>query len=683
MERLLTPRFLNVAIWGILAVTVAVCGLGVHLTASHYRDMQGILLDAEKRAAENQLPAIEEQLGSAERQALDILHRSGGDGVELLPFLQSASFLHSPFLITAGGSIWLPHQRPPEAASPAPGPEPAPAEALRALRLAASGAPLAEKLDALAKLQRSGDVGPYWRLRGSACRAALERRSGDPEGAARSYESLFEEHGELLRRSLWPSYLQLSLARCETLAELGRGPAALDFLEEVLAGLQEGSLAATLEEEEFFIERARRLGAGLGSTEPPALAAVERRLVEERQALATAEAVRDLVQARARLDPDDLEDAAPEHAFRRIGGRWAVTVWKPVPPPPSGPGLAAVGFQLDLDRLDDLLEAHLPHSEAAKTLRVLAADEPPPQDFVILGALGGGLDFVKIGIEREAWNRLVGRARLPFVFAGALIGFLGMILISSLLILFRGLRRELALSRMKTEFVANVSHELKTPLALIRLCGETLQLDRLPRAEQRERYYQIITRESERLTHLIANVLNFASIEAGKKTYHLEPCDLTRVVRETLESYRMQLEDKKFEYREELAPSLPLVLADQEAVAQALINLLQNAVKYSPDTRRIEVSTRAEAGSVRLAVRDHGVGISKEDQSRIWEDYYRTREARALGTRGSGLGLSLVQHIMKAHSGNVELASEPGAGSEFTLVFPVAAASPREERVDG
>jgi signal transduction histidine kinase len=291
--------------------------------------------------------------------------------------------------------------------------------------------------------------------------------------------------------------------------------------------------------------------------------------------------------------------------------------------------------------------------------------------FTTLAALSAGRWFLRLGLPEKTWKDMVGRARQPFVVAGALIALLGLVLALGLWIFLRGVRQELLLSRLKTEFVANVSHELKTPLALIRLFGETLLLDRVADPAQRRKYYEIITRESERMSLLITNVLNFSSIEAGKKTYQLRACQIGEIVRQTVDSYRFELEEKGFRYSLEVAESMPEVLADADAVSQALINLLENAIKYSPEQKDIVVRVWGENGTVRASVRDRGVGIRREEQNFIWQDYYRTREARALGSRGSGLGLSVVQHIMKAHHGKVEVESETGEGSVFTLVFPL------------
>ena len=225
---------------------------------------------------------------------------------------------------------------------------------------------------------------------------------------------------------------------------------------------------------------------------------------------------------------------------------------------------------------------------------------------------------------------------------------------------------------MKTEFVANVSHELKTPLALIRMFAETLLLGRVENDAKRDEYYRIITRESERLTHLISNVLSFSSIDAGKKRYEFAPTDLGDVVRDVAASYRHQLENQGFTHELRVAPDLPIVDADADAIRQAVINLIENAIRYSADARHVTIELELGDGgeSVDVVVRDRGIGIAADDQSKIWDDYFRTKGARALATRGSGLGLSVVRHIVEAHGGSVRLESQPGAGSTFTLSFP-------------
>jgi signal transduction histidine kinase len=243
-------------------------------------------------------------------------------------------------------------------------------------------------------------------------------------------------------------------------------------------------------------------------------------------------------------------------------------------------------------------------------------------------------------------------------------------LAGGLFLVYGNVRREMHLSRLKSDFVANVSHELKTPLALIRLFAETLELGRVHGEEKARQYYRVINKESQRLTQLINNILDFSRIEAGRKEYRLAPTDVTRVVNDVVEAYRFQIEQQGFDLRLELPDGLPEINVDKEALGQALINLLNNAIKYSRDHRTISIGVRSHDGWVLISVADRGIGIEKAEHNKIFEKFYRASDSLVHDTKGSGLGLSLVRHIMDAHGGSVEVESAPGAGSTFTLSLP-------------
>jgi len=253
----------------------------------------------------------------------------------------------------------------------------------------------------------------------------------------------------------------------------------------------------------------------------------------------------------------------------------------------------------------------------------------------------------------------------------ALIGFIDVMLLAGLGLVWANVRRELKLSRLKSDFVANVSHELKTPLALIRLFAETLELGRVPTEEKKKQYHGIINKESRRLTQLINNILDFSRIEAGRKEYRLRRADVGAVVRDVLDAYRFPIEHLGFTLDVDVAEDLPEMDVDPEALSQALINLLNNAIKYSPDEKSLRVWARREGDRVRITVKDRGIGIPKAEQKRIFEKFYRVESSLVHTTKGSGLGLALVQHITEAHGGHVEVASAPGEGSAFTLSLPV------------
>jgi len=256
----------------------------------------------------------------------------------------------------------------------------------------------------------------------------------------------------------------------------------------------------------------------------------------------------------------------------------------------------------------------------------------------------------------------------------AMIAFIDLMLGAGLFLVYSNVRRELHLSRLKSDFVANVSHELKTPLALIRLFAETLELGRVPSEEKARQYYRVINKESQRLTTLINNILDFSRIEAGRKEYRFARTDPARVIHEVVDAYRFQIEQQGFALEVEVADDLPELEIDREAVSQALINLVNNAIKYSADHRRIRIAALRSGDQVRLSVSDSGIGIAKAEHRKIFEKFYRAEHSLVHETKGSGLGLSLVQHIMDAHGGSVDVDSAPGRGSTFTLAFPVKGA---------
>ncbi|MBO0910348.1 MAG: HAMP domain-containing histidine kinase [Acidobacteria bacterium] len=251
-----------------------------------------------------------------------------------------------------------------------------------------------------------------------------------------------------------------------------------------------------------------------------------------------------------------------------------------------------------------------------------------------------------------------------------ILGALSFLLAGGIFFTYRNVNKEIALARLKSDFVSNVSHELRTPLALIRLYAETLELGRLSGPQKHHEYYSIIRKESERLTALINNILDFSRIEAGRKEYEFRETDLSELVHNTLESYRYQIEQHGFTLEEKIAEVPPLKV-DREAMARSLVNLVNNALKYSQDRKYIGVNLYRDDGSVKLEVIDHGIGIPASEQQKIFEKFYRVGDPLVHNTKGSGLGLSLVQHIARAHGGDVMVDSTPGAGSKFTIALPV------------
>ena len=251
------------------------------------------------------------------------------------------------------------------------------------------------------------------------------------------------------------------------------------------------------------------------------------------------------------------------------------------------------------------------------------------------------------------------------------LGALSLLMMGGIWLTYRNISREMNLARLKSDFVANVSHELRTPLALIRLYAETLELGRLTTKDKYQEYFRIIREESERLTALINNILDFSRIEAGRKEYDFKETDLAELVRSTLDSYRFQIEQNGFAFEESIASNIPPISVDREAIARSLLNLVNNALKYSKDQKFIGVSLYRANGSVKLEVRDRGIGIPPNEQDRIFEKFYRCGDPLVHNVKGSGLGLSLVRHIARAHGGDVSVESVPQKGSKFTIALPI------------
>jgi signal transduction histidine kinase len=252
-----------------------------------------------------------------------------------------------------------------------------------------------------------------------------------------------------------------------------------------------------------------------------------------------------------------------------------------------------------------------------------------------------------------------------------ILGVLSVLMIGGLVLTYRSVNKQVALARLKSDFVSNVSHELRTPLALIRLYAETLELGRITKDEKKNEYYSIIRKESERLTALINNILDFSRIEAGRKEYDFRETDIAELVRNTLDSYRFQIEQQGFALEEQIDPGIPKMKVDREAIARALVNLVNNALKYSDSEKFLGVRLYRENALLKLEVSDRGIGIERNEQTRIFEKFYRTCDPLVHNTKGSGLGLSLVRHITHAHGGHVEVESTPGRGSKFTLSLPL------------
>ncbi len=247
------------------------------------------------------------------------------------------------------------------------------------------------------------------------------------------------------------------------------------------------------------------------------------------------------------------------------------------------------------------------------------------------------------------------------------------VILAGLLVLAFAIRRERRLNALKSEFISNVSHELKTPLSIISMFGEMLASGRTKSAEQAHEYAEIIWRESVRLGRLIDNVLDFAKIERGMGVYEFdEAADLGEVVDRALELSQRRLGAADMTLETDLESGLPAVRLDANAFTLAVLNLVDNAIKYAPEGKQIRVSLARVGDRAVLAVKDFGAGIDPEEHEKIFERFYRARAIRLKPIRGSGIGLALVQHIARAHGGDARVDSTVGEGSTFSISLPIS-----------
>jgi signal transduction histidine kinase len=252
---------------------------------------------------------------------------------------------------------------------------------------------------------------------------------------------------------------------------------------------------------------------------------------------------------------------------------------------------------------------------------------------------------------------------------GGAVSLVLLVLSSGLLLIWRDVSREATTSRLRAEFVSSVTHDLKTPITLVRLYGETLLRHHSLSDDERRDAYRVIARESTRLGRLVDQVLSFGRVERGQQTYELEEGDVAPVVAGVVDDYTDWLTHAGFVVSRDLPASLPPVRFDPEALSQAVINLLDNAVKYAGASNAIGIRLAAVDRHVQLEIEDHGVGIPAGEQARIFERFYRVHNSAGKG--GYGLGLYMVRHIVEAHGGEVAVTSAPGQGSTFLVRLPI------------
>jgi two-component system phosphate regulon sensor histidine kinase PhoR len=337
-------------------------------------------------------------------------------------------------------------------------------------------------------------------------------------------------------------------------------------------------------------------------------------------------------------------------------------------------------------------------SESAAPSRVNVVDEdgriiygPPLRsgEFTVAGRLPTTLYGWRVQVSPSASDELTARVQNRAMLELVMVILSCAVIVLGVATILLAAERERRMSALKSEFVANVSHELKTPLALVRMFGEMLQSGRVASEEKRQQYLDIIVSESERLSSLIENVLDFARVEKGRQAYDFADGDVGEAVAKAVNVYRYRAEREGVELATDVEAGLPTARIDDRAIQLAIINLIDNALKYAPGSEVITVRARRENGSVVVRVVDRGPGVPPEDRDRIFERFVRGSTARVAGAarpiRGSGIGLALVKHIAESHGGRAwvesgaiastdadpEAGARRRAGASFAFSIPV------------
>ena len=302
---------------------------------------------------------------------------------------------------------------------------------------------------------------------------------------------------------------------------------------------------------------------------------------------------------------------------------------------------------------------------APNEIRIIPDDSPDGE------YLGPSFPGLKVTWTKDFGNSLSGGWTSQSLFyILAIFIVIGVTLFGAYL-LWRDVRRELQLTEIRSQFVSSVSHELKTPLTSIRMFAETLRLGRSKNKDTQNEYLDTIVNESQRLTRLLNNVLDFSKITKGKRTYQMEPGSLPDILQESARTMEYQLNQQGFNLEQKIDEEIPEIRADRDALEQAVLNLLSNAMKYSGISREISLELTRENGFAVIHVSDKGIGIDPKEHDKIFEKYYRIETPENVRSSGTGLGLALVSHIVQAHGGHIEVKSFPGEGSTFSIYLPL------------
>ncbi len=500
--------------------------------------------------------------------------------------------------------------------------------------------PIADRLAAFTALKPPPRFAAVAQMR----TAAIQARAGLESEPVLLLRAAIEQAGEAPGESGYPLRLFAELQMLPLLPERQRGPAA-----DALCG---GAVVRASRLAPALLERAGETAPSARAWQP-VFAAHERARELWREVDASPRAPRIFVHGE-----EHVALAAP-----RPGGRWflavspaqlrqAATLLSGVKPPHFGVSMSLGGTPL---------------TESA------AAEKPLARAERRIALAGGGELPLTVQVFLEKPDRFFAQQRARSVRFGALIAAAAAAVLAGFFAAWRAFRRQQLLSEMKTNFVSSVSHELRAPIASVRLMAEELDGGAAAGGEKLQQYHRFIVQECRRLSAVIENVLDFSRREQGREEFEFEPTDLARLVEESVALMRIYGAEKGLALRVEITGEPAPIEADGRALQRLLVNLLDNAIKHSPEQGAITVALDfTAAATATLSVEDHGPGIPREEHARIFERFYRLGSELRRETQGVGLGLSIVKHVAAVHGGRVLVRSEVGKGSRFSVELPRA-----------
>jgi signal transduction histidine kinase/tetratricopeptide (TPR) repeat protein len=520
--------------------------------------------------------------------------------------------------------------------------------------------------------------------------ARVQKKSGKFSEAVETYKKIIEGHGQVQVMEGTPLGLVAGMEIGSLYLAMNDPVRALETHMDLYRELVEGKWLSEKESYRFYSDRVKESISGILSEEPSAesMESVENsfRDLKEREILEMEKTERLLLFQQNPLNDRELEaltaakdSSNPNGRFSLNNGFYRYLVCVPKDRPAEGD---VWGFLLNEDYLaGSLLPGIMKNLVLSEETGWIVRRENGDIVLTSSDSLSGPLtvksdfvgDFPDWTLEfYQAEPRildafLTSRRGIYFYMFVLIAG----ILVFGLILTIRTLTREMELSRMKSDFVSTVSHEFKSPLTSIRQIADMLHAGRVPSDERRQKYYDVLLEQSERLSLLTENILSFAKMEEGKRGFVFEKVDLTPLLQNILSATQDRLGSAGIRLKAEIEESLSPLLADSSALTQAINNLIDNAVKYSGESKKVIVRAFNEERSVVIQVVDFGLGIQRDDMDKIFDRFYRGGDELTRTVKGSGLGLTLVKQIVEAHRGGIQVESEPGKGSVFTMTLPL------------